>query len=91
MRKTGNRIIDDIKGLWSSVTRNLSLDYFSQDDVDNYFSILSQKEQQVFKYYVDGYTITEIAKELNISSKTVGNTVSLAKNKLKTIKIIIDE
>ena len=56
-----------------------------QNDVKNYdiWTILTEREREVFKLLGTGMKIREIAQETGISYKTVANTCSIIKNKLK--------
>ena len=62
-------------------------DYISTEDSRKFEEVilnqLSETEQSVMKYYLAGYTYSEIAKQLNISVKSVDNAVCRSKNKLK--------
>ena len=49
-------------------------------------SILSEKEREVIKYFVQGYSYTDIADILGVSYKSVDNTLTRIKNKLKPFK-----
>ena len=46
---------------------------------------LSKKEFEVLKYYLRGYTYKEIADFLNLNQKSIDNSLSRIKNKLKNI------
>ena len=47
-------------------------------------SILDKRELDVFKLMAEGYTNVEIAKQLDLSEKTISNTTHSVKEKLKT-------
>ena len=49
-------------------------------------SLLSEKERNVVKYFVQGYSYVDIAKIMNITPKSVDNTLTRIKNKLKPFK-----
>lgn len=53
------------------------------DDID---SLLSERERKVVKYFVQGYTYMDIASILNVTPKSVDNTLTRIKSKLKHIK-----
>lgn len=53
------------------------------EDIDK---LLSAKERIVVKYFVQGYSYMDIAKMLDIKPKSVDNTLTRIKNKLKHIK-----
>lgn len=46
-------------------------------------SILTKREQEIFNLLIEGYSTKEIAKNLNISEKTVRNHISNAMQKLE--------
>ena len=50
---------------------------------------LSQFENLVVKYYLKGYTYTDIAKILNKTPKAIDNALSRIKSKLKYLKEMI--
>ena len=45
---------------------------------------LSQFEYKVLTYYLNGYTYKEISQSLNVSSKSIDNSLSRVKTKLRT-------
>ncbi len=47
---------------------------------------LSKLEQQVFSYYIDGMSLTDISKNLNIPLKSVYNSIARIKQKLSYLK-----
>lgn len=46
--------------------------------------ILTPREKEIFEYLIENYSTKEIAKELNISEKTVRNHISNVMQKLGT-------
>ena len=50
---------------------------------------LSVKEQKVFSLYIDGVSISQIAQQLNATSKSVYNTIARIKQKLNFLKEIV--
>ena len=50
---------------------------------------LSDKEQKVLEYYLDGYNYVDIAKLLDTNPKSIDNTLTRIKNKLKNMRGIL--
>ena len=76
-----NAVISGKNYLMRKISEALSI----QNDVKNYdiWTILTEREREVFKLLGTGMKIREIAQETGISYKTVANTCSIIKNKLK--------
>ena len=47
---------------------------------------LSKREKEVFEYYLQGYGYQDIAKILNATPKSIDNTLTRVKNKLKSLR-----
>lgn len=63
-------------------------------DKENYKSLLlsikdalSKKEYDVLKLYLQGYTYKEIAQFLNLNTKSIDNSLSRIKNKIKEMNV----
>lgn len=81
-------LLDAINAVMSGknyLMRKISEALSIQNDVKNYdiWTILTEREREVFKLLGAGMKIREIAQETGISYKTVANTCSIIKNKLK--------
>ena len=76
-----NAVMSGKNYLMTKISEALSI----QNDVKNYdiWTILTEREREVFKLLGAGMKIREIAQETGISYKTVANTCSIIKNKLK--------
>jgi two-component system, NarL family, invasion response regulator UvrY len=76
-----NVVMSDKKYLMPKFTEALSI----QNDLKNYdiWTMLTEREREIFKLLGTGMKIREIAQETGISYKTVANTCSIIKNKLK--------
>ncbi|MBM3574719.1 MAG: response regulator transcription factor [Alphaproteobacteria bacterium] len=76
-----NAVMSGKNYLMTKISEALSI----QNDVKNYdiWTILTEREREVFKLLGTGMKIREIAQETGISYKTVANTCSIIKNKLK--------
>ena len=51
---------------------------------------LSKKEFEVLKFYLQGYSYKEIAEILKISEKSIDNSLTRIKSKLKTLNSLSD-
>ncbi len=76
-----NAVMSGKNYLMTKISEALSI----QNDLKNYdiWTILTEREREVFKLLGTGMKIREIAQETGISYKTVANTCSIIKNKLK--------
>jgi DNA-binding NarL/FixJ family response regulator len=76
-----NAVMSGKNYLMTKISEALSI----QNDLKNYdiSTILTEREREVFKLLGTGMKIREIAQETGISYKTVANTCSIIKNKLK--------
>ncbi|MBP6181422.1 RNA polymerase sigma factor [Flavobacterium sp.] len=89
--KNRGRIIDTIKNLWSSTTPNLVNQKFTEENFESLFFCLLDKEQIILKLNMDGFTHQEISAQLNISEKTISNTLSISRNKIRELWAIFME
>lgn len=76
-----NAVMSGKNYLMTKISEALSI----QNDVKNYdiWTILTEREREVFKLLGTGMKIREIAQKTGVSYKTVANTCSIIKNKLK--------
>ena len=65
------------------VVENIKEDY--RNLLENIKKMLSEKELQVLKYYLKGYTYKEISNILGTSEKSIDNSLSRIKSKLKKL------
>ena len=56
-----------------------------KDLIETIKQTLSKKEFEVLKYYLHGYSYKEIAEFLGLNQKSIDNSLSRIKNKLKNI------
>jgi RNA polymerase sigma-70 factor (ECF subfamily) len=89
--KNRNRIIDTIKNLWSSTTPNLSNQKFAAENFEALSVFLLDKERLILKLNMDGFSHQEISAQLNISEKTVSNTLSISRNKIRELWAVFME
>ena len=83
--KNRKRIINSIKNLWPSTTPNLSNQKFATENFEALTFCLLDKEQLILKLNMDGFSHQEISVKLNISEKTVSNTLSISRNKIREL------
>lgn len=64
--------------------------YIEQEGVESFYvklnKLFAPMQLEVLKYYMEGYTYTEIANMVNLSPKKVDNTLHSIKNKIKKNK-----
>lgn len=88
MRVTINKSRDMLKSFWHKNTTELEDRYVSKEAGDNtviyYVNRLNADDKIVIQlYYLDGYSIKEIAQILKKNESTIGNRLARARNKLK--------
>jgi len=79
------RIVDTLKNWMPSTTSNTSSAFFTNEDFSVLSNSLSDKERTILKLNIEGYTHQEICSQLHISEKTVSNTLSLSRKKIKNL------
>lgn len=90
-KKNRNRIIDGIKNLWPSTTSNLAQQNITVENFEKLASCLPEKERQILKLNLDGFKNEEISHQLNISEKTVSNSLSISRKKVKNLWVFFME
>lgn len=85
VRDNRKRILDSIQHLLPTTSQNGALNRFSQDFVESLFLILPERERQILKMTLDGYNRDEIASTFDVSQKTVSNSLTNSRNKLKQL------
>lgn len=85
VKNNRSRIIGTIKHLIPTTTKNNVWHLFSDERLEFILKLLPEREQQIFKMKLEGFSLEEIANRFDISLKTVSNTMSLSRNKLKKI------
>ncbi|MCM1171090.1 MAG: RNA polymerase sigma factor [Clostridium sp.] len=88
MRVTINKSRDLLKSFWHKNITELEDKYISKDVGDStvlhYVNCLKADDKIVIQlYYLDGYSIKEIAQILKKNESTIGNRLARARNKLK--------
>lgn len=83
--KNRNRIIEGIKSLWTSTASNLAEQNLVTENFEKLASFLPEKERKILKLNLDGFKNQEISSQLNISEKTVSNSLSISRKKVKDL------
>lgn len=77
------RILGAIQHLLPSTSNNEALNRFSSDFVKSLLMILPERDRRIFQLTLEGYKREEIAAEFHLSQKTISNSLSSSRNKLK--------
>lgn len=83
--KNRERIRDKIKIFFPSTAPNLVNQKFAEENFESLFICLQDKERVILKLNIDGYSHQEISAQLNISEKTISNTLSISRNKIREL------
>ena len=83
--KNRNRIIDGIKSIWSTSSNNTATAIFTNESFEALLKCLPEKEQLILKMNIDGYKHEEISEKLQLSEKTISNSLSLSRAKIKNL------
>lgn len=81
-KKNRIRIIDTLKNWMPTTSKNNSNASFTADDFAILFNSLSEKERKIISLNMEGYSHEEIGSQLNITEKTVSNTLSITRKKI---------
>jgi two-component system invasion response regulator UvrY len=83
-----NKLTTDLSPAIESVRKNIK--FISEDfqsvlnySTDDKLKILTPREFEIFKFFINGNTIDEISAQLSISKKTVSNNLAEVKSKLE--------
>lgn len=85
VRNNRRRIIASIQHLIPRTTKNDVLNHFSDEIVESILLLLPKRERQMFRMTLQGYSREEIAMAFEVSLKTVSNTLSSSRSRLKEI------
>ena len=80
-----NRIKEGIRKLLPLVGRNDAEQNLTEENFTNLLDCLPEKEKQIITLSIDGFSNTEIGKQLNLSEKTIANLLSIARKKVKNL------
>ncbi|MFD2551571.1 RNA polymerase sigma factor [Bizionia sediminis] len=79
------RIEQNIQNTETLTAKNTVWLNLSNEFLESILNILPKRERDILKMNMDGYDRNEIGQALNVSPKTVSNSLSLSRNKLKEI------
>lgn len=65
--------------------KNDVIHYFSKELTELILSVLPHQEYTIFKMSLEGYSREEIAHQLSLSPKTISNSLSISRNKIKEL------
>ena len=85
IKKNRNRIVDTIKEFIPVIGFNFGEQNLNDANFKTMLNCLPEKEQKIASLHIDGFSLEEISKQLNISEKTVSNLLSLSRKKLKLL------
>lgn len=80
-----NRIVDGIKKMLPSIGFNSVTQTLTEENFTTLLACLPEKEQTVLSMSIKGFSIQEIAKELELSEKTISNVLAMARKKVKNL------
>lgn len=83
--KNRNRIIDGIKSIWSTSSNNTATTIFTNESFETLLKCLPEKEQVILKMNLEGYKHEEISEKLQLSEKSISNSLSLSRAKIKSL------
>lgn len=81
-----NKSIDFLRLANNNKTINLIVDKQTEEQIhplrEDYFTLLNEKEKELFQLHLDGFNNIEIAVEQKINEKTVRNKLSMTRKKI---------
>ena len=83
VKKNRNSILASISSFWKRSDENEQLIRSENDHILLSLELLTEREKQIMRLSIDGYSIDEIKEELLISKKTVSNILHSARKKIK--------
>jgi RNA polymerase sigma factor (sigma-70 family) len=84
-KNTRNRIIDGIKKFLPREVFNGAKQTLTDDNFKALLTCLPEKEKQIITLSIEGFSNTEIGKQLNLSEKTIANILYMARKKVKNL------
>ena len=82
-RENREKILSSVRHLFSTETRNHSLERFMEASLRDIMHHLQPREQEIIGLHLDGYKNEEIAERLGVTYHTVKNNIYEAKKKIK--------
>jgi RNA polymerase sigma-70 factor (ECF subfamily) len=80
-----NRIKDGLQWFLNKTTQNKIHEKFSEENFKRLVNCLPNKEQIILKMNLEGYKNEEISKKLQLSEKSISNSLSLSRTKIKNL------
>ena len=84
-KKNRLRILNNMQVFFGSTSANSIWETYSNEVVETLIAVLPDKERQIFKLKLDGFDRKEIGAHMNLSVKSVSNSLSKSKTKLKDL------
>jgi RNA polymerase sigma factor (sigma-70 family) len=84
-KKNRNRIVDGIRKFLPIEVFNGVKQTLTDENFKALLSCLPEKEKEVITLSIQGFSNTEIGKQLNLSEKTIANLLSMARKKVKNL------
>lgn len=78
------RIISEVQDNAPKASFNRVWDNFLNYSVESMINYLPERERQILQMKIMGYSREEISEKMNISAKTVSNSLSISRSRLKT-------
>jgi RNA polymerase sigma-70 factor (ECF subfamily) len=85
INKNRSRILEEIKFTFQNFSKNAADDYFARESVSELMSCLPKQEQTIIELKVKGFDRQEIGKQLNLSPKSVSNSLSKSRTTIKEL------
>lgn len=79
------RIQNGMQHSTSNTTKNMVFQTLNNEYLESMLLVLPERERDILKMNMDGYDRNEIGHALNVSPKTVSNSLSTSRSKLKEI------
>lgn len=80
-----NRIKEGLQWFLNKTTQNKIHEKFSEENFKRLVNCLPYKEQIILKMNLEGYKNEEISKKLKLSEKSISNSLSLSRTKIKNL------
>lgn len=80
-----NRIKEGLQWFLNKTTQNKIHEKFSEENFKRLVNCLPNKEQIILKMNLEGYKNEEISKKLKLSEKSISNSLSLSRTKIKNL------
>lgn len=85
VNKNRNRIKEGLQWFLNKTSQNAIHEKFSEENFEKLVNCLPQKEQVIFRMNLEGYKHEEISEKLQLSEKSISNSLSLSRTKIKKL------